>query len=279
MQNLFNFIWKRHFTFLFLLLEVLAFTLLVQYNKFHKASFLSSTNEISGNVYSLVNNITDYFNLKEVNELLAKENARLKSISPDAFLKVSHDLVFINDTVYKQQYRYLGAKVINNTIYRRNNYIVLNKGRIHGIESGMGIISPNGVVGIVKNVSENFCSAISVLHKKTRISAKLRKNNYFGILTWEENDSPETATLTDIPSHVDLQQGDAVVARGSSVIYPEGTLIGFVDKLEQIPGTDFYKITLRLSTDFRNLSYCYVVRNLLKTEQLELQTKFEEKND
>lgn len=275
MNNLLNFIWRHHFTFLFLLLEIIAFSILVQNNKFHKANFLSSSNEISGSIYALVNNITEYFELKKTNEQLAGENARLITLSKNSFIKINRNFLIIDDTLYKQQYKYLSAKVINSTTDKRNNFLILDHGREQGVEPGMGVICTDGVVGIVNKVSENFCSVISLLHKETIISAKLKKNDYFGIVTWEGGDY-EFATLSDIPRHVALTKGDTVITRASSGIFPEGIMLGYIEETELPPGENFFNIKLRLSTGFNRLTHVYIVRNILKEEQQKLETEFKE---
>lgn len=275
MNNLINFIWKHHFTFLFLLLEIIAFSILVRSNRFHKADFLGSTNEIAGSFYSGVNSITKYFELKKINEQLAGENARLITLSKNSFIKINQNYIIIDDILFKQQYKYLSAKVINSTTGKRNNFLVLDHGREQGVEPGMGVICTDGAVGIVNKVSENFCSVISLLHKETKISAKLKKNDYFGIITWEGGDY-EFATLGDIPRHVELKKGDTVITRASSGIFPEGVLLGWVEEFHVPPGENFYSTKVRLSTGFNRLSHVYVVRNILKKEQEELEEDFKE---
>lgn len=275
MNNLLNFIWKHHFTFLFFLLEIIAFLILVQSNKFHKANFLSSSNEISGRLYSMVNNITEYFELKKTNEQLAGENARLITLSKNSFIKINRNFLIIDDTLYKQQYKYLSAKAINGTTDKRNNFLILDHGREQGVEPGMGVICTDGVVGIVNKVSENFCSVISLLHKETKISAKLGKNDYFGIVTWEGGDY-RFATLSDIPRHVELAKGDTVITRASSGIFPEGIMLGWVEEFELPPGENFFNIRLRLSTGFNRLTHVYIVKNILKEEQVMLEEEFKE---
>ncbi len=275
MNNLLNFIWRHHFTFLFLLLEVVSFFILVQSNKFQNANFLSSTNEISGSIYAGLNNLTEYIELKKTNEDLARENARLNTYSKNSFIKISGDFLLLSDTVYKQQYKYLNAKVINSSTTKRNNFLVIDRGRVQGIEPGMGVICSNGVVGIINKVSENFSSVISLLHKETKISAKLKKNDYFGIASWEGGNY-EYATLSDIPRHVELIKGDTIVTRSGSGIFPEGILLGWVDEFEVPPGENYFNIRFRLSTEFNRLTYVYVVKNILKNEQEILENDFKE---
>lgn len=276
MNNLLNFIWKHHFTFLFLLLEALSFLILIQSNNFQKANFLSFSSEVSGSIYAGMNNITDYFELKKTNEQLAGENAKLITLSKNSFIKINRNFVIIDDTLYKQQYKYLSAKVINSTTNRRNNFLILDHGREQGVEPGMGVICADGVVGIVSKVSENFCSVISLLHKESKFSGKLKKNDYFGIVTWEGGDY-EFALLSAIPRHVTLFKGDTVITRGSSGIFPEGVMLGTIEEFNVPPGENFYTIKLRLSTGFNRLSHVYIVRNVLKSEQEELEAEFNEK--
>lgn len=275
MRNLVNLFWKYQFTFLFLLLEFVAIALIVQYNKVHKTSFLNVSSAIAGSVYQATNNITDYFTLKRINRELAQENAKLRTKSKDVFIKYRGELVSIDDTLYKQQYRYLVAKVVNSTTNRRNNILILDRGRNHGVEPEAGIICANGIVGVVKDVSANYCSVISVLHKNTKISASIKKNNYYGILEWDGK-NPDFATLTDIPKHVQFAVGDLIITRGSSAIFPAGIDIGTISMYKAIPASNFYYIRVKLSTDFRSMSYVYVIKNLLKEEQLELEATFED---
>ena len=187
--------------------------------------------------------------------------------------------VYIDDTLYFQQYKYLSAKVVNNSIHQRNNHIIINQGTEQGIKPGMGVISSKGLVGLVKDVSAHYSAVVSVLNGNTQISVKLKKNSYFGIMTWETDDNSNTATLKKIPNHVDLQIGDTVLSKGASTIFPEGVLAGTVREFEAIPGSDFYDIKIKLTTNFANLSYVYIVKNLLKTEQQGLEEKIVGIND
>lgn len=272
MSALLNFIWKHHFTFLFLLFESFTFLLIVQTNKFHNSSFLHASTAVSGKAFTVVNNITEYVELKKVNEQLAKENAKLITLSRNAFIPRDKNFVLINDTLYQQQYRYLSARVISSSVNKRNNYIILDQGSAQGVEPQMGVISGSGMVGIVRDVSKNFCSVISVLHKDIRIIGKLQKNEYFGPITWDGKD-PLFATLSDIPGHVRLIKGDTVVTRGASIIFPAAVPAGFVEEFSQPAGSNFFEVKIRLSTDFYSVSHVYIVKNLMKEEMMELETK------
>jgi len=178
MKRLFLLLKKYNHLLLFLFLEIIAVYLLVQNNHFQQTVFLNTANRVTGNLYETKNQVVEYFRLKKINNELANENARLKSQAFSSFQPLFGENIVINDTVYYQQYTYLSAKTINNSVNKRENYITLNKGSLNGIEPGMGVISTQGVVGIVKNVSNHYATVISILHPKTSISAKFKKNKY-----------------------------------------------------------------------------------------------------
>lgn len=276
MRNLFVLLWKNYFLILFLLFETLCIYLIVQNNSFQRASFVNSTNTVVATIYRTVNNVTNYIHLKAVNEALSKENARLHSEMPGSYLNPCADTTSVIDTVRKQRYTYMNAKVINNTTNKRNNYLTLDKGSINGVKSEMAVISSNGVIGIVKDVSKHFCSVLSILHKETKISAKLAKSGYFGPLIWEGGDY-RIAKLTDIAKHVPLHKGDTIITSAHSAIFPEGIMIGVVENFELKPGDVFYTIEVKLSANFGNITHVYVVDNLLKAEQKKIESNF--KND
>lgn len=246
---------------------------MVENNKYHNASFLNSTNKMSATVYTLVNSVTQYLYLKENNEWLAAENVKLRMMLPSNKIETKSKSVLIKDTLLNQQYIFVNARVINSTVNKRNNYLTLDKGSLAGIAPEMGVVTDKGIVGIVKDVSSNFSTVISFLHIKSKVSAKFKNSNYFGSLVWEDNNNPTTATLKDIPKHVVFKTGDTLVTTAFSNVYPENIFLGTVKSSEIKPGDNFYTITIKLSTDFYSLTHVYVVKDLLKEEQKQLESK------
>ncbi len=272
MRNLFSFLFKNYFFFLFLFLEVIATVLIVNNNYYQRSIVLNATNEFTGSVKSAFSNITDYFSLKKANIILSEENAILHTLTEKSYIITDRNTYLIDDTVYKQQYTYEGAGIISNSVNKRNNYLMLNKGAADGIDKDMAVISPKGVVGIIRDVSKNFSSVISVLHKDTKISAKIKKNNYIGTLIWKGMDY-HTANLLDIPNHVKLTAGDTIITSGFSHIFPEGIMIGVIKNYTIQQGENFYTIKLDFLEDYNKLNYVYIVNNLMKNEQLQLETE------
>lgn len=272
MRNLLLFIWRHYFFFVFLLLETLCIYLLVQNNYHQRASFINSSNNLSANVLKSSKNVKDYFYLKDVNENLAKENAELRSRLLESYLIIYNDLHTVKDTVLKQRYTFTSAKVVNNSTNRRNNYLTLDKGSNSGITKDMAVITNTGIVGQIKDVSENFCTVMSMLHSKTSVSAKIKKDGSYGPLTWDGSDF-QYATLSDIPTHVRLGKGDTIVTSAYSLTFPENIKIGTVESFERKSGSYFYTVKVKLLTDFKKLSQVYIVNNIMKEEQQELEKK------
>lgn len=275
MRNLIRFISRHSFLFLFLLLEAFAFFLIVQSNFYQRTKFLDASNVVVGNIYGAFNNVTDYFELKNVNEELALENAKLRSRSIQSMIKVFGKNIQINDTIYRQRYVYTSAEVINNSVNKRSNYITLNRGKFHGVEQGMGVISPDGAVGIVKNASEHFSVVLSLLHKDSKTSAIIKKNGYFGSLTWP-GDKYRYGKLQDVPNHVDIEKGDSVITSGYSAVFPKGIFLGTISDFTLPQGSNFYNIDIEYGTDFKRLSHVYIVKNILKQEQKQIEELAEE---
>lgn len=274
MRNLVLFIWKHYFFFLFLLLEALCIYLVVQNNYYQRATFINSSNGVAANILQTSTNVEQYFYLKDQNEKLAKENADLHAQKAGSFDITANKEFTINDTTYHQKYIYTSAKVVNISTNRRNNFLTLNKGTKQGIQNNMAVITSTGVVGQVKDVSENFCTVMSLLHSKTTINAKIKKDGSYGPLTWDGTDF-QYATLNDIPTHVRLIKGDVIVTSAYSRTFPENILIGTVESFERQSGKYFYTIKVKLSTDFKKLSYVYIVKNIHKDEQEELEKRSE----
>jgi len=277
MRSLFLLLWRNNFLITFLLLELLSFYLLVENNKYHNASVLNSANRMTARIYEGVNYVQEYIHLKTNNENLARENAMLRSRLPEAFYNNSFTRETVTDSAVRQQYSYITASVINNSVNRRNNYLTLDKGSLHGIEPEMGVISSTGVIGIIKDVSPHYSTVMSVLHKDTRISTRLKKSSYFGSLEWDGAD-PGEATLRQITTSTRIMKGDTVVTTTYSSIFPQDIMVGTILDFSVKPGESFYTIRVKLSTDFRSLSFVYVVGNVLKREQLDLQNKSAKEN-
>jgi rod shape-determining protein MreC len=266
MRNLLAFISRYQFLFLFLIFLVISFVLLYNNNYYQRSKVVSSTGRITGRLNQLYENFTGYFELKKSNEDLAAENARLRSllrirsnIIPDSLVALESGLTI----------HYISAKVISNSTQQRNNFFMLDKGWRSGIKKDMGVVTPEGVVGIIIDVSENYSSGISVLHKDTRISGRIKKNNQLVNVSWD-GVNYRLGDISHIPTFVNLLPGDTILTSGNSQIFPEGLMIGTVEYIDDEMENLFKKGKVRFSIDYNRVTYVYVVENTSREEILRL---------
>jgi rod shape-determining protein MreC len=272
MRNLLRFLWKYSNFVLFILLEVFCLYLVFQNNSFQKAGWINSSNAFVGNVFTTVNSIKEYFALKETNEMLAAENARLRSQSLGSFAKYITTSTVINDTVLKQQYTYIPAEVVNNSVNRRNNYLTLNRGYKQGITDDMAVVTSNGIIGYTKDVSANYCTVLSILNKDAKISAKVKRFGELGSLIWEGGDY-RFGLLQDIGTHVKIAKGDTIVTSNFSDIFPSNITIGTVESFAPREGGEFYNIKVRYTGNLKNVTHVYIINNILREEKKNLEER------
>ncbi len=275
MRNLWIFINRYSAFFLFFLFFCISLILVIQKNSFQRSSFLSSSNYFVGSLYGEINNFKSYLHLNEDNILLSEENANLRALLKSS--QYSNQLVTgeVRDTL-QQQYNYIEAKVVNNSIHQKNNTFTINRGSKHGIERGMGVIGSMGVAGIILHVSEHFSTVQSFLNSDTKVSSSLENSQAFGSLVWGENNfNPKTAILKDIPNHIKVVKGEKVMTSGFS-LFPEGILLGTVIEPGLESGDSFLNISVALDIDFSSLQYVYVVIDKLAEEKKKLEEKNKE---
>ncbi len=265
MRNIFAFIFRYHAFFLLLMLETVCVALMIQNNGFHRAAFLNVSDEFVGKSYKVYNEVTDYIRLGEENRLLADENSRLRNTLPNSYYADTSSIKTVRDTIRHTLYHYIPARVIQTSTNRLNNYIYINKGRDHGIKPRMAVIGPNGVVGIVKSVSDHFASLYSMLHSQVTVSARVKQNGSRGTVKWDGK-SPYYVNLEEITRQEQLHQRDTIFTSGVSRLFPDNIPIGIVESFDLIEPGNFYDIRVMLSTDFKKLDYVYVVSNIMHEE-------------
>ncbi|GAA4197779.1 rod shape-determining protein MreC [Pedobacter jeongneungensis] len=241
-------------------------------NSYQRSVTLNSTNEVVGTAYERLNVFKRYLNLGMVNDSLAAENAKLKSKLLSLTTVDTAKDVKVIDTLTNQDYTYLAAKVIKNSITLRNNIMTINKGSIDGIKAGMAVIAPQkGVVGFIRDVSEHLATIQSLLHKDTKISVTLKKNNALGSLVWGDgNFDIKKAFIKEVPNHIKMYVGDTIVTSGFAS-FPKGILVGRISKPNVATNDNFLSGELNLFTDFSTLQYVYVVKYKKAEEQKALE--------
>lgn len=270
MRQIIYFIEKFRYFLLFIVLEIFAFVVIIQDYSYHQSKFVNSANFITGGIYKKVNSINEFFHLKTDNQLLSEENARLKNLLEKRENVYAIDSFTVIDTSqYFQKYEYSVGKIINNNFTKRNNFLTLNKGSKHGLNSDLGVINSKGIIGVIKNVSSNYATVLSILNNNSKINVRLKNSNHFGTLIWNGKDYNITQII-DIPRQALVKVGDTIITGGKSAIFPEGIPVGVVKDFKY-EKNKYQQINVLLFNDMSSIGEVQIVKNLQKNEQITLE--------
>ena len=246
--------------------------MLFNYNKYQHTVYSATAGEITGKVSSQVNNVEYYFLLKKTNDSLVKVNANLYNKlkqnyeMPDSVTKLAIDTMQVDTVYHKRKYLYMPAKVIGNSVSQPNNYLEVHRGSQEGVTPDLGVTDiNNSVIGTVVDVSKNYAVIMSLLHRQSNISAKLKKSGETGSIIWD-GIRPNIVTLKDISKDIKVAKGDTVITSGFSDKFPFGLLIGTVQEVVNDKTNSTYLIKVKTAANFYNLQYVNIINNLQKDE-------------
>jgi rod shape-determining protein MreC len=278
MRNVFLFFKKYSVLLAFLFMQGVALYMLFGYNRFHQTIFAMFSSEISGEVNYKVNSIESYFSLAKQNESLRNQNAILLSqqragfFIPDTSIQIITDSSKADSTKIPSHFIYMPAKVISNSVFLQQNYIILYRGSSQGILPNMAVVGPDGVIGTVTSTSENMSTVMSLLHRQSKLIAVMKSGSGLGEISWDGKD-PKFLVLTKIAKTVVIKKGDTVITSPYSDRFPPGIPIGIVAVVGQDKETNTYILKIKTATDFLSVQHAYVVKNMLQNEIEELKSK------
>lgn len=258
MQQIINFILRNKSFLLYILLFFISTVFTIQNHSYQKSKFVNSANFLSGGVYNKANNISQYFGLKQQNQLLQEENNKLKSAFYNTDSKIKSS--YLDSITFSSIYNFTPAVVIKNNYTFSTNILLIDKGKQDSIKQDFGVITSKGILGIVDHTSSKYATVISILNTKSKISAQIKRTNNYGTLKWN-GQSPELVQLVDIPSKAKLIKGDTIITSGRSAIFPKGVPIGTVRGFKLDAAEDFYEINVALFNDMTTIEHVYVIEN------------------
>ena len=275
MSELVDFFVRSRNFILFVLLEVLCFYFVISNSNYWSATYFNTANRYAAQVLTWSNAASQYASLQQVNADLALENQQLNArLTQLQQSKPAAPVQYQVDSAFSNRFKFVVAKVVNNTTQFANNYITIDKGTADGIRPGMGVISPTGVVGKVKVCNPHFSVITSILHSEYLVSSRLIKAGEIGSAKWD-GANPGIIDLMDIPRHKPVSKGDSAVTSEYNPTFPPGILVGRVRRVGIQPNQMFHDIKLDLATNFSNLSFVYVVENRLQEQQEQLEKQVE----
>ena len=274
MRNLIDFITRYNHWFVFVILEVVSFVLLFKFNSYQGSVWFSSANVVAGKVYEADATIKNFFSLTKINQQLNVRNLYLeqtvRKLSEQVHAETGDSSwLFRTQAEVLKEHKLIPAKVITNSIDKRDNFITIDKGRLDGVKPDMGVACGTGIVGVVYMVSDHYSIVIPVLNSKSNISVTIRKRGYYGYLRWTGGAS-DLAYVDDIPRHAHFRLGDLIETSGYSAMFPPGIIAGQILHVYNSPDGLSYRVQVRLTTDFGNLRDVCVIDNSAMKERIDL---------
>lgn len=276
MNNIFQFLYKHLHWVVFIVLEIICVVLLFSYNSFQSSVYLSTANEVTARLLNGKEKASTYFGLAEKNQILTEQNAQLLQRIME--LEMQNNLHHLDslskeksiEQIHRAGYHITPAQIINKSINRMDNYFTIDRGSADGIAPDMGVVSIDGVVGIVYKCTEHYSLVMPLLNSNSSISCKVSGNNDFGYLQWQGGDS-RYAMLYDLPRYSNVEVGDTIVTSGNSSFFPEGIMVGKVEETYTSVDGLYMTLKIQLSAPFSKLEHAFVVSKMDAEELATLQ--------
>lgn len=260
-------------TAVFIILEIAALNMSTHSSSVQNFFLTKALHAAMGNVWGVTESISEYFSLRKENRELAedifvlnKEISRLNSLLEEAHLD---SLARTGSTSDGGKFSFIPAPVVKSSTNKQHNYLIIGKGSEDGIREQSGIITPDGVVGIIDAVSRHYSYAISFLNSELSISARIGNGGAVGPMVWDGLHR-NRAILKEIPLQYKFEEGDTVYTSGFSSIFPSDIPLGTTGSTKIVNGAT-YEVKINLFQDFSTLRYVTIVCNndIKEIEELE----------
>lgn len=225
-----------------------------------------------GRVHAVRSGISAYLNLDVENAALRHRNVVLEQRVAALTVmleRATHDstvterrMAQLLDTVQTIQ-----ARVVSHEVHRRDNFFIIDRGRLDGVHAEMGVVDGRSIVGIVFMAGDHYSVVMPILHSGSSISCRLRGTGTFGYLRWKGG-STRHAMLDDVPRHARIKVGDVVETSGLSSLFPEGIFVGRVKRIMNSDDGLSYQLDVHLATDFDGLRNVAVLESRPYSEEI-----------
>ena len=255
---------------IFILLEVAAIAILKSSSAIENVWFNRFSHRVMAAVWGGAKKVGDFVALADVNSALIEENAALT----EQILRMREREVPVLDSNLESRYSFILGRISKMSVNTAHNYIIIDKGSEDGVSPNSGIISAQGVVGMVTAVSRHFSYGLTLMNPRFNISARLGRNGVVSPVFWDGKNT-DGAEMSDLPIKYSIAPQDTVWTSGFSTLFPPDIPIGVVVDQKTVNGAT-KQASIRLFQDFKELNYVLIVNNSGSQEMRELENRQKE---
>lgn len=250
-------------TAVFIVLEIAALNMLSHSSSVQNFFITRSFQGLMGKLWGMTESVSRYMSLGKENKQLADEVFRLGKEVEQLNRQVEAARLDSLSEAWKStpdgKFSYMPATIVKNSLNKQHNYLIIGKGSEDGVRPQSGIITSEGVVGIIDAVSRHYSYAISFLNSELSISARIGEKGAAGPMVWDGKHR-DGALLKEIPLQYKFEAGDTVYTSGFSSIFPPDIPLGVTGDMRIVNGAT-YEVKVRLFQDFSSLRYVTIVTN------------------
>ena len=244
---------------IFILLEVAAIAMLHSSSVLQDIWLNRASHRVSGWLWGSSNRIAGYFQLDSRNKALQEENARLsEELRKYRELEKSEEYLSKARTA-DDGFDYIFAHIVKMGTNAQRNYIVVDKGLLDGVGPDCGVVTSEGVVGVIDAADPHMAYGRTLMNPSMHVSVRIGRDGVAGPLSWNGRSS-RGAVLSGIPLGYKAEAGDTLWTSGYSAIFPAEIPVGIVVGSSTRSGAS-QDVQVHLLQDFHALDYVTVVRN------------------
>lgn len=219
--------------------------------------------EIWNNYFALVN-------LKELSQNQENEIAKLKDrlVKYDELLYEVQKLRAYFDFSEQTVPVVTAAQVVSRSYLKEVHTVLLDRGRIHGIEPGMIAVTDQGLVGYVTTVAGRISRVRLITDSLSAVHVIVQRSRATGVV---KGSSSGSCRLQYTHWTDDVQVGDSLISSGQS-LFPKGLLVGTISRIEKPESGSLGLVTVTPAVDLARLEMVAVLamqQHLLEAEQFE----------
>ena len=244
---------------IFILLEIAAVALLHSSSQLQSIWINRASHHLIGWVWGTSDNIRSYFKPRERTRQLEEENAILSKEIRNYRELYARDSIRNSFEDPHDGFQYIFAKTAKMSIGSQHNHIVLNKGYADGVSERCGIITNQGVIGVIDAVDRNYSYGRTLMNPNISVSVKIEGSDIAGPMVWDGK-STDRALMRGVPLFQKVSEGDTVRTSGYSSIFPAGIPVGTVKGSTTRNGAT-QDLEIKLFQDFSTVDHVAIVRN------------------